>query len=113
MSQPDPDAPMSRAKFLFGTGVVLVVVFPTIVLVAGVTYVCLRRRWPDRLLAVVLVAAATPLALSALWWSDYLSRWGHVFGGLLGGSRPSAGDWFTVAGWGIAVGPIIGAGYWR
>lgn len=94
--------------------VALVVLFPGVAVVAGVTYGVLRRGWPDRLVAWLLVALTAPAAVVVLWATDYLGRWATVASAWWGGGRPpAASDWLAIVACGAAVGPIIGAVAWR
>jgi len=92
----------------------LVVLFPGVAVVAGLTYAVLRRKWSDRLVAWLLVALAAPAAAAVLWWTDYPSRWAAVaMSWWTTGQQPKASDWLAIVACGAAVGPIIGALVWR
>lgn len=91
----------------------LLVTFPAVAVVALVTYLALRHKWPDRLVMWVLTLVGLPIAAAVLWWTDYAGRWIEVISGWRSGHDPTAGDWLAVVAIGAAVGPILGALVWR
>lgn len=97
----------------FAMWAVMAIAFPAVAMVAGLTYLALRRRWPDRVVAWVLVAVASPAAVVVALLTEYPQRWWHVAVALVHGQMPAAVDWVVLASWGAAVGPLLGALYWR
>ena len=102
---------------LWAAGVLAVILFPSVAVVAGLTYAALYARWPDRVLAWALVGAAgLPLA-AVLIWTDYLWRWAGVVGALLTAQSLSEAaeptDWLAVVLVGSTAGPVVGAVVWR
>jgi hypothetical protein len=95
-------------------GVLFALVLPVGALVTGLAYLVLRRRWSDRLIAVVLAGAG----LTATWWAmgalDYWTAWAHIAMQLTGLAEEPAtpADWATVAGIGIALGPGLAGPLW-
>jgi hypothetical protein len=95
-----------------GAVIVLALVFPAVAAVAAITYGVLRRRWPDRALAWLLVGLAAPGTTALLWLTDYAGRWTRVAVGLLRGQEATAADWLAVVTTGAVIGPVLGALYW-
>src|SRR2546421_2384315 len=104
---------MSRQVRWFAA-VVVTLMFPVAALVAGIAYLVLRRRWSDRLVAVGLALLAVGACLVAAAVSDYWTAWQHVVLHLSHLARVEAGtgDWTTVVGTGLALGPALGALVW-
>jgi hypothetical protein len=95
-------------------GMVLAAALPGVALVALVTYAALRLRWPDRLVAWLLVAAAAPVGALVVWKTDYVGRWCAVaVDWWLRDQPPAPADWLAVVATGAAVGPVLGAVIWR
>lgn len=97
----------------FAAAVVLAVAFPAAAVVAGIAYLVLRRRWPDRTVAVVVAVLTLAAAAGAFLTLDYWGSWLAVAVDMSRlGPPATTGDWATVAGTGIAMGPTIGAVVW-
>ena len=75
-----------------GIWVALTVTFPGVALVTAVTYRLLRRRWPDRGLAWLLVVLAAPAVVAVVMVTRYQDHWLGVFGALINNIWSFAGD---------------------
>lgn len=99
--------------FRWTFGVMLALVFPAAVAVAVVTYVLLRRRWPDRGLAVALCGLAGLATFGALSVADYWGAWARIASDLvLAEGHARFADWATLVGFGPLLGPVLGAVVW-
>jgi hypothetical protein len=96
------------------TALSMAVVFPASVVVAGVAYVALRRRWSDRLIAAVLAVLAVGASVLVAAVVDYWGAWWRVALHLsqLSAVEATSADWVTLAGGGVALGPALGAVVW-
>jgi hypothetical protein len=89
-------------------------VAPVGALVTGLAYLVLRRRWSDRLVAVALGA----LGLTVTWWVmgalDYWTAWAHIAMRMtrLSDQAATTGEWATVVGVGLALGPGVAGPLW-
>jgi hypothetical protein len=92
------------------TAVAIAVVFPVAALAAALAYLVLRRRWSDRLVAVLLtlLAGGVPLAVSTA--VNYWVAWLHITEHLArqAPAAPTFADWATIVSLGVALGPAFG-----
>ncbi|OJF13089.1 type IV secretory system conjugative DNA transfer family protein [Couchioplanes caeruleus] len=100
--------------FRWTCGVLFALALPVGALATGLAYLVLRRRWSDRLVAALVVAVGA----AATWWAmgtlSYWTAWLHIGAHLVRLSdRPaSAGEWTTVVGIGLTLGPALGGVLW-
>ncbi len=96
------------------TTALLALTFPAAAVIAGLSYLALRRRWSDRLVAGVLAV----LGATATWYAtaslDYWHAWVRVAATVIRWTPGAAttGDWVTLAAMGITLGPVLGAMTW-
>lgn len=99
--------------FRWTLGVVTAVVFPAAVAAAVVTYVLLRRRWPDRGLALALCGLAGLATYATLMVVDYWGAWARIASDLvLDEGHAGIADWVMLLGFGPVLGPALGAIVW-
>lgn len=99
--------------FRWFLGVGTAVVFPAAVAAAVVTYVLLRRRWPDRGLAVALCGLAGVATYATLRVVDYWGAWARIVSDLvLAEGHARVSDWVTLVGFGPVLGLALGAMVW-
>jgi len=94
--------------------VLFTLALPVAAAVTGLAYLVLRRRWSDRLIAGLAVLFGSLVS----WWLlsvlSYWTAWLHIgmWAVRLSDRPATAGDWTTVAGVGLVVGPAIGGLLW-
>lgn len=94
-----------------GAVIVGIVVFPFVALAGVTTYALLRRKWPDRALALVLCLFGVVIML--VWWVDYPRHWVGMVTGLVGARPFDGNDFFAVVIVGVGAGPVVGALTWQ
>lgn len=101
-------------KLRWTLAVLLSLALPVGALVTALAYLTLRKRWPDRLIATALVV----VGFAVSWWAtkslDYWSAWTNIFAQVtrLSDRPATAGEWSTVIGLGIILGPMLGGLLW-
>lgn len=92
----------------------LAILFPAAALAAGVVYLVLRRRWPDRLIAALAATLAIVATMIAAAVTNYSAAWWHVAAHLahLSPTPAGAGDWATLIAGGLSLGSATGALAW-
>ncbi|MEU4424828.1 hypothetical protein AB0F81_29770 [Actinoplanes sp. NPDC024001] len=95
-------------------GVLFTLALPVGALITGLAYLVLRRRWPDRLVAAFLATAGAAVTWWAMGAADYWTAWWHIAGDLsrLSDREATTGEWLTVVGLGVALGPAVGGPLW-
>jgi len=90
--------------------VAVALVFPAAAIVAALAYLALRRRWSDRLIAVALTVLALGVSFVASMVLDYWAAWLRL--AHLAPVPAGAGDWATLVGMGVVLGPALGGLVW-
>lgn len=100
--------------FRWTCGVLFALALPVGALVTGLAYLALRRRWSDRLIAVLAVLLGSLLTWWALEALSYWTVWLHIGAHLvrLSDQPVNLGEWTTVVGVGLALGPAMGGALW-
>src|SRR5689334_12009691 len=106
---------MRKARWT--AGVLLALAFPVAAVIAGTAYLVLRHKWSDRLVAGVLTLVGAVATWYAMLSLSYWTAWWHVFATVTRVSRllpgqAHQGDWTTLVGIGLALGPLLGGLVW-
>jgi hypothetical protein len=96
-----------------GLAVFCLVALPVILVPAALVWAMLRRH-PDRLASwLTMLAAAPEVMLVGMLGVDYRSSWTAVLGALMHGRTVASSDVAAAVLWGVSLGPILGAAWWR